>query len=115
MAFLHGLDYAITIPPEGGNSNNKLHSKPFSCRNVRVVGMILSRPAPNYFKKMSRKRLRRPANRPETPLLEGQDYYMDGGYMVFTASYLRRRGYCCGSGCRHCPYKDSQTGRTARS
>jgi hypothetical protein len=24
--------------------------------------------------------------------------------MVFTASYLRRRGYCCDSGCRHCPY-----------
>lgn len=25
--------------------------------------------------------------------------------MVFTAQYLRRRGYCCGSGCRHCPYE----------
>ncbi len=24
--------------------------------------------------------------------------------MVFTASYLKRRGYCCGNGCRHCPY-----------
>jgi iron complex transport system substrate-binding protein len=26
------------------------------------------------------------------------------GYEVFTAAYLRNRGYCCGSGCRHCPY-----------
>jgi iron complex transport system substrate-binding protein len=26
------------------------------------------------------------------------------GYDVFTASYLRDRGYCCGNGCRHCPY-----------
>jgi iron complex transport system substrate-binding protein len=26
------------------------------------------------------------------------------GYDVFTADYLRQRGYCCGSGCRHCPY-----------
>jgi iron complex transport system substrate-binding protein len=26
------------------------------------------------------------------------------GYDVFTANYLRERNYCCGSGCRHCPY-----------
>jgi iron complex transport system substrate-binding protein len=26
------------------------------------------------------------------------------GYDVFTADFLRQRGYCCGSGCRHCPY-----------
>jgi hypothetical protein len=25
--------------------------------------------------------------------------------MVFTSSYLQRRGYCCDSGCRNCPYK----------
>ena len=25
-------------------------------------------------------------------------------YEVFTADYLRRRGYCCTNGCRHCPY-----------
>lgn len=37
-------------------------------------------------------------------LTEGRDYYTEGGAMVFTASYLERRGYCCGSGCRHCPY-----------
>ena len=37
-------------------------------------------------------------------LTEGRDYYLESGRMVFTASYLERRGYCCGSGCRHCPY-----------
>ncbi len=37
-------------------------------------------------------------------LAEGKDYYSENGAMVFTASYLQRRGYCCGSGCRHCPY-----------
>ena len=37
-------------------------------------------------------------------LTEGRDYYTDDGRMVFTSSYLERRGYCCGSGCRHCPY-----------
>jgi iron complex transport system substrate-binding protein len=26
------------------------------------------------------------------------------GYEVFTTDFLRRRGYCCGNGCRHCPY-----------
>jgi iron complex transport system substrate-binding protein len=35
---------------------------------------------------------------------EERDYYRDGDAIVFTASYLQRRGYCCGSGCRHCPY-----------
>ena len=35
---------------------------------------------------------------------EERDYYRDGDGIVFTASYLQRRGYCCGSGCRHCPY-----------
>ena len=37
-------------------------------------------------------------------LTEGRDYYNENGAMVFTAGYLQRRGYCCGSGCRHCPY-----------
>jgi iron complex transport system substrate-binding protein len=37
-------------------------------------------------------------------LSENKDYYTENGFVVFTASYLQRRGYCCGSGCRHCPY-----------
>lgn len=41
-------------------------------------------------------------DRPE--FVEGEDFYREGGYVVFTAAYLLRRGYCCGSGCRHCPY-----------
>jgi hypothetical protein len=32
------------------------------------------------------------------------DFYFDAGMMVFTAAYHLRRGYCCGSGCRHCPF-----------
>ena len=35
---------------------------------------------------------------------EGIDYYIENGFMVFTAHYLRNRGYCRESGCRHCPY-----------
>jgi len=26
--------------------------------------------------------------------------------MVLTARFLLRRGYCCQSGCRHCPYQE---------
>ncbi|NRA65732.1 MAG: hypothetical protein HRU19_14680 [Pseudobacteriovorax sp.] len=37
-------------------------------------------------------------------LVEGDDYYWDSGYMVLTSSYLKKRGYCCSNGCRHCPY-----------
>lgn len=34
-----------------------------------------------------------------------EDYYiLPNGYLVFTASYLQKRGYCCGNGCLHCPY-----------
>ena len=37
---------------------------------------------------------------------EGIDFYFDpSGYMVFTEKYLLERGYCCGNGCRHCPYE----------
>lgn len=42
-----------------------------------------------------------------TPLREGIDYYMDNGLMVLTERYLRQRGYCCLTGCRHCPWGNS--------
>lgn len=38
--------------------------------------------------------------------VEGEDFYREGPYVVFTEAYLRRRGRCCGSGCRHCPWRD---------
>lgn len=31
-------------------------------------------------------------------------YYMENGLVVFTEAYHLKRGYCCNSGCRHCPY-----------
>ncbi|HET9838194.1 MAG TPA: DUF5522 domain-containing protein [Candidatus Angelobacter sp.] len=37
-------------------------------------------------------------------LVEGEDYYLENGNWVFTAKFLLKRGYCCRSGCRHCPY-----------
>ncbi len=37
-------------------------------------------------------------------LVEDTDYYFENGLMVLTEKFLLDRGYCCGSGCRHCPY-----------
>ena len=39
------------------------------------------------------------------PLIEGADFYYDTeGYTVLTEKYHIDKGYCCGYGCRHCPY-----------
>lgn len=38
------------------------------------------------------------------PLIEGIDYYREGAFLVFTEKFLKERGYCCRSGCRHCPW-----------
>jgi hypothetical protein len=59
-----------------------------------------------------------PPPRPDDPppLVEGLDYYVENGLWVFTEHYLRKRGYCCESGCRHCPYgfrKDGDDGLTS--
>jgi hypothetical protein len=40
--------------------------------------------------------------------IEGLDFYFDAGLMVLTRRYLAGRGYCCNSGCRHCPYDESK-------
>jgi hypothetical protein len=37
--------------------------------------------------------------------LTPEDFYMENGLVVFTAAYHLKRGYCCNSGCRHCPYR----------
>lgn len=37
--------------------------------------------------------------------VEGIDFYFENGLMVLTEHFLRKRGYCCDNGCRHCPYK----------
>jgi hypothetical protein len=66
-------------------------------------------------KKKDEKSVTDPSNRdahpPEKPAepsgekLRPEDFYYEGPYLVFTAAYHLKRGYCCNSGCRHCPYK----------
>ncbi len=41
----------------------------------------------------------------EAQELEPADFYMDGPCLVFTERYHLKRGYCCNSDCRHCPYR----------
>ncbi|MCB0793623.1 MAG: hypothetical protein KDB88_02705 [Flavobacteriales bacterium] len=37
--------------------------------------------------------------------LEPGDYYFsEEGFLVYTEQFHTKRGYCCQSGCRHCPY-----------
>ncbi|MGY6743771.1 MAG: DUF5522 domain-containing protein [Cecembia sp.] len=43
---------------------------------------------------------------PPMELRPGDYYFNEQGLMVFTAQYHLRRGYCCSSGCKHCPYKE---------
>ncbi|MFM8953460.1 MAG: DUF5522 domain-containing protein [Planctomycetaceae bacterium] len=42
---------------------------------------------------------------PAAPEAEQSDYYIENGLLVYRAVYHMKRGSCCGSGCRHCPYE----------
>lgn len=49
-------------------------------------------------------------------LKEGEDfYYSEEGYMVLTETYHLKKGYCCGNGCRHCPYQFDNVPEPKRS
>jgi hypothetical protein len=58
---------------------------------------VVSSPATLYNPYMNMTERSEP---PETD----DDYYFDGPYLVFTEAYHRKRGFCCQSSCRHCPY-----------
>jgi hypothetical protein len=36
--------------------------------------------------------------------LAADDFYWEHGLLVLTSAFHLKRGSCCGSGCRHCPY-----------
>ena len=42
----------------------------------------------------------------DAAVVRGDSGYIDplSGAMVLTARYLMERSFCCGAGCRHCPY-----------
>jgi len=45
--------------------------------------------------------------------IENVDYYYEGGFMILTAHFLKKRGYCCTNGCRHCPYQNKSQNENA--
>ena len=49
-------------------------------------------------------------------LVEGEDYYFNAeGYIVLTEKYHLEKGYCCGNGCKHCPFNYDAVPEPARS
>jgi hypothetical protein len=51
----------------------------------------------------------------KVPIEEGDFYFSDEGFMVFTEQYHLKRGHCCQSGCKHCPYGfDKKTGKISK-
>ena len=46
----------------------------------------------------------------------GQPLYRDPatGLYVQTSAQLAQRGFCCGQGCRHCPYPPAEQRRAGR-
>jgi len=48
--------------------------------------------------------------------IEGEHfYYNEAGYVVLTTTFHLERGYCCGNGCRHCPYDYERVPEPRRS
>ena len=51
---------------------------------------------------------------PPPVLTENIDYYIENDFFVFTEKFHLDRGYCCKSGCRHCPYGFSKGGENKK-
>ena len=49
--------------------------------------------------------------------LDPEDFYKSKeGFIVFTEKYHLKRGYCCKSNCKHCPYGyDPKTDRLKKT
>lgn len=92
-----------------------VYKGPCWCMSMEIPQVLLVRVPPDLSRKAcvcrdcvaEFHRKNNPAS-PRLKILPG-DFYFEGGLMVFTAEYHRRRGFCCGSGCRHCPYPGKDT------
>jgi len=53
--------------------------------------------------------LKQAREKPPHPRLSPEEYYYSmQGFIVFTEAYHLNRGYCCKSGCLHCPYENKK-------
>lgn len=52
----------------------------------------------------------------DNELKEGVDYYFnEQGFVVLTEKYHLDKGFCCGNGCKHCPYEYEAVPEPTRS
>lgn len=42
--------------------------------------------------------------------IEGEDYHLMDGRVIFSEKYLKERGECCGNDCQFCPYSEKAKG-----
>jgi len=57
----------------------------------------------------------KPLPSPNKPKLNPEDYYLSPeGYIIFTEAYHLKRGKCCQSGCKHCPYGFNKPNKNTR-
>lgn len=89
------------------NGNTVIPENPLGIKYLETISIIDSK-VPKFVNMNSQNS----ANK----LVEGEDYYLTPeGYKCFTEKYHLKRGYCCKSGCRHCPYGfDKKTGRNKK-
>ena len=104
--------------PLCGKANNcqlctpAVHKGPCWCAQVEVPDELLALVPKNLQHRacicagcIEKFHARKAAHEPHSA--SGGDFYFDDvGRMVFTEAYHLRRGHCCGSGCRHCPYPE---------
>ncbi|HVU26581.1 MAG TPA: cysteine-rich CWC family protein [Verrucomicrobiae bacterium] len=81
------------------------------CAKVEIPDALLAQVPPDLQSKSCICRdcvteFHRAKNSSAPPKILPGDFYFDNGLMVFTAEYHLRRGYCCGSSCRHCPFEE---------
>lgn len=78
------------------------------CERIQVPASLLARVPAELQRRvcLCRNCVEQELRRQSPPPAEPGDFYLDAGtgLVVFTESYHRRRGYCCGSACRHCPF-----------
>ncbi len=98
------------------------HKGPCWCLTAEIPAELIARVPPELRNKSCicrecvmnhhrQKASRRPAAQQVLP----EDFYFEHGLIVFTAEYHLRRGYCCGGGCRHCPYRNDPHSVNAKS
>lgn len=96
------------LPPEAGVDRSQCH-----CPNC--LGFVLNRSVKRGIEEKGVSAMVALASenginpvsdtvRSKPRLVEHVDFQIENGNYVFSSWYHLKRGYCCGSGCRNCPF-----------